>query len=112
MAPRLLGLAQGTADLLHLGVKIGAADVHIEDAYMGGGYGIPTAECDAAIRLALETEGLVLDPVYTGKAMAGLAGLVRRGAIARDATVVFVHTGGEPGLYARHADYAEAARPA
>ena len=112
MAPRVLGLAQGTADLLRLGVTIDAADVHLEDGYIGGGYGAPTTECGAAIRLALETEGLVLDPVYTGKAMAGLVGLVRRGEIARDATVVFVHTGGEPGLYARHADYAEGARPA
>jgi len=112
MAPRLLRLAQSTADLLRLGVTIEAADVNLEDGYIGGGYGIPTAECGAAIRLALETEGLVLDPVYTGKAMAGLVGLVRRGAIARDATVLFLHTGGEPGLYARHADYAEAAKPA
>jgi D-cysteine desulfhydrase len=111
MARRVLDLAQQTADLAGLGVEIDASAVVLEDGYIGPGYGIATPECGQAIRLALEYEGLVLDPVYTGKAMAGLIGLVRGGHIARDSTIIFVHTGGEPGLYARHADFARGEGP-
>ena len=112
MEPRLLALAQETADLLRLGVRIDPAAVALEEGFVGPGYGIGTPEGAEAIRLALRTEGLVLDPVYTGKAMAGLIGMVRTGRIARSSTVIFLHTGGEPGLYAHHADFAEGARPA
>ncbi|OGN81157.1 MAG: hypothetical protein A2X23_06725 [Chloroflexi bacterium GWC2_73_18] len=106
---RLLDLARGTARLLRLGVRIGRRQVHVEERYLGPGFGLASPEGDAALRLAYEREGLVLDPVYTAKALAGLIDLVRRGEIPRAATVVFLHTGGEPILYARHRHYAESA---
>ena len=99
--PRLLALAQATADLLELGVRIDPRDVRVEDGFLGPGFGIASPEGGAAQRLALTTEGLVLDPTYTAKALAGLLGHLRNGRIRAQSTVVFVHTGGEPALYAR-----------
>jgi D-cysteine desulfhydrase len=59
-----------------------------------------TPECREAVKLAASTEGLILDPVYTGKAMAGLIGHIRQGKFGKGDTVVFVHTGGMPALFA------------
>jgi len=76
------------------------ADVVIYDDYIGESYGVLTASCSEAIRLVARTEGVILDPVYSGKAMAGLIGLIHKGLIKPDETVVFVHTGGQPALFA------------
>ncbi|MGA2512981.1 MAG: D-cysteine desulfhydrase family protein [Candidatus Limnocylindrales bacterium] len=103
--PRLLALARATAGLLELGVTIGPGDVLVEDGYLGPGFGLASPEGDAAMRLALACEGLILDPVYTAKAMAGLAGMIASGRLPRAASLVFMHTGGEPALYARHRLY-------
>lgn len=97
---RLERLTQETADLLGLRIDLTADDIIIHDAYRGPGYAISTPEGEAAIRLVATTEGIFLDPVYTGKAMAGLIDLIRRGALTREHTVVFLHTGGVPGLFA------------
>lgn len=70
------------------------------DEWVGPGYSLPTPEMIAAVRLFAATEGVLLDPVYTGKAAAGLIALVRSGEIARDEQVLFLHTGGSPVLYA------------
>jgi D-cysteine desulfhydrase len=67
---------------------------------IGDGYGAPTEACREAVALAARTEGLVLDPVYSGKAMAGLIADRRQGALAPDQPVVFLHTGGMPALFA------------
>lgn len=72
----------------------------VEDAYVGPAYGIPTDATLEAVRLAAQLEGLLLDPVYTGKAMAGLIDLVRRGEIPKENAVVFWHTGGSTALFA------------
>lgn len=74
--------------------------VDILDGYLGDGYGIPTPEGIEAIELFARTEGLLLDPVYSGKAAAGLIDVIRRGLIGDDERVVFLHTGGAPGLFA------------
>lgn len=66
---------------------------------VGGGYSTLTDEAAQAIRLAARTEGIVLDPVYTGRAMAGLAAAAREGGLGPDTPVVFWHTGGLPGLF-------------
>jgi L-cysteate sulfo-lyase len=71
----------------------------LNDEFVGEDYGAPTEEGTAALRLAWQTEGLLLDPVYTGKAMAGLLALVRRGEF-REERVLFLHTGGEPSVFA------------
>jgi D-cysteine desulfhydrase len=70
------------------------------DEWVGAGYSIPTDSMIEAVRLLASTEGVLLDPVYTGKAMAGLIGLVRRGTFRKDEKVLFLHTGGAPVLYA------------
>src|SRR5690606_31045097 len=73
--------------------------VNLEADYAGEAYGLPIEAMKAAVQRAARLEGLLLDPVYSGKAMAGLIGLVERGAFAPDDTVVFLHTGGTPALF-------------
>ncbi len=94
------GLAQKTAD--HLGVKGGVARDRViaDDHYVGPGYGQPTPEMVEAIELTARTEGILLDPVYSGKGMAGLMGLIRQGGFSKSDNVVFLHTGGSVALYA------------
>ena len=75
-------------------------DLVIDHTRFGAGYGEPTPEAKEAIRAAARTEGLILDPVYTGKAMAGLIGWAREGRFTPGDTVVFWHTGGAPALFA------------
>ena len=72
----------------------------MREGFTGPGYGIPTPEGVEAIRLVARTEGVFLDPTYTGKAMAGLIAEIQSGRIRKDDTGVFLHTGGEPGLFA------------
>ncbi|MFC5286697.1 D-cysteine desulfhydrase family protein [Actinokineospora guangxiensis] len=73
--------------------------VRVTDRAVGPGYGIPTPQVWDAVRLFGRTEGITLDPVYTGKAAAALVDAVRSGEIADTETVVFLHTGGLPGLF-------------
>lgn len=68
--------------------------------FLGEGYGVPTSEMRAAVALLARTEGILLDPVYTGKAMAGMIALITNGEVSADETVLFLHTGGYPGLFA------------
>jgi D-cysteine desulfhydrase len=93
------GLAEATAELLGV-PAISRASVVALDEWVGPGYSIPTDEMIEAVRLLATLEGVLLDPVYTGKAMAGLIGLVRRGEFKTGQRVVFLHTGGAPALYA------------
>ncbi len=94
------------SDFLGLGVKVMPDELEINDSYIGEGYGIPTEECIDAIRLVAQTEGIFLDPVYTGKAMAGLIDLIKKGRFKRTDTIVFIHTGGIPALFAYHKEIA------
>jgi D-cysteine desulfhydrase family pyridoxal phosphate-dependent enzyme len=71
----------------------------VDHDHFGAGYGAPTAECRRAVQLVARTEGLVLDPVYSGKAMGALLAAVAAGTIRRGRRVVFVHTGGLPALF-------------
>jgi len=99
LAPVVSALVEGLATRLGIDVAVPPDAVVMHDEY-GGTYGVPTPGCVDAIRVAARTEGLILDPVYTGKAMAGLADLIRRGRWHDGHTVVFWHTGGQPGLFA------------
>ena len=74
--------------------------IHVIDGYVGEGYGIPSDAMREAILMTAQTEGLLLDPVYSGKAMAALIGHVRRGKFTRNQTVIFLHTGGTAALSA------------
>jgi len=91
---------EAVSEFLGLGVKVSADELGIDDSYLGQGYGIPTAECIDAIRLVAQTEGIFLDPVYTGKAMAGLVDLIKKGRFKSTDTIVFIHTGGIPAVFA------------
>jgi D-cysteine desulfhydrase len=75
-------------------------DVVALDDWVGPGYSLPTTDMVAAVRLLAASEGILLDPVYSGKAMAGLIGLVRSGQFAPDERLLFIHTGGSPSLHA------------
>ena len=92
-------LAQATAELVGLSAPIPRAAVVADDNYVGAGYGLPTAEMIEAVTLTARHEGILLDPVYTGKGMAGLIGLVRAGRFGRNENVLFIHTGGSVGLF-------------
>ncbi len=97
---RVRGLTADLITLLGLDWRPHPDDIVVTDEYLGERYGVPTPACLDAMRLVARTEGILLDPVYTGKAMAGLIDLVRRGQFAADQTVVFWHTGGQPAIFA------------
>ncbi|MFF5017976.1 1-aminocyclopropane-1-carboxylate deaminase [Streptomyces sp. NPDC001165] len=90
-------IAHATGRLI--GVK-GELTVELDERYHAGTYGIPDESTLDAMRLAARTEGMVTDPVYEGKSMAGLVDLVRRGEIGADSTVLYAHLGGQPALNA------------
>jgi D-cysteine desulfhydrase len=93
-------LAQATAALLELPGGVPRESVCALDEWVGPGYSLPSPEMVEAVRLLARLEGVLLDPVYTGKAMAGLIALAQRKHFARDQNVLFVHTGGSPALFA------------
>ena len=97
---KVLDLAQAAAAHIGLGGTIDAASVRVNDRYVGPGYGIPADSTLAAVRTMAELEGILLDPVYTGKCFAGLLGLVREGVFRAGQRVVFLHTGGSSALFA------------
>jgi D-cysteine desulfhydrase len=96
----VLDLVQKTA--AHVGVRseVPRDAVLCFGDYVGRGYSIPTPGMVEAVRMLARTEGILLDPVYTGKAMAGLLDLARKGFFHKNENVLFVHTGGSPALYA------------
>ncbi|HEX6112587.1 MAG TPA: D-cysteine desulfhydrase [Geminicoccaceae bacterium] len=97
--------ASATAE--HVGIRNGLerARVRANGDYVGPGYGIPTEGTIEAIRLAARHESLLLDPVYTGKAMAGLIDLCRKAFFAKDQNLIFLHTGGAAALFAYERDF-------
>ena len=99
--------AEGAA-LLGLAENQAIPALTVRDGYIGEGYGILTPGCAAAIQLLARAEGILLDPVYTGKAMAGLIDFIRKGEIGADKTVIFLHTGGAPALFTQADVVAEA----
>ena len=93
-------LVDATADLLGLKGAIARDSIEANDSYFGEAYGIPTAGMKEAVSLLAETEAVLLDPVYSGKAMSGLIDLVRKQTFSKDENIVFIHTGGQAGLFA------------
>ncbi len=96
----IMALANQTAAWLDIDKKIKSEDVLVNDAYCRAGYGVLQPAETEAIRLFARTEGILLDPVYTGRAAAGLIDLIRKGFFSPDETVLFWHTGGIPALFA------------
>lgn len=93
-------LARETAQRVGMSGEFPDEAVTCFDGYVGPGYSLPTESMVEAVRLLAQTEGILLDPVYSGKAMAGLVDLVRSGYFAEGSNVLFLHTGGSPALYA------------
>jgi 1-aminocyclopropane-1-carboxylate deaminase len=93
-------IARNTAELIGLGRDLRDDEIILLDGWAGDYYGIPVQSTVDAIRLTGELEGMIIDPVYEGKSMAGLIDLVRRGDIPADATVLYAHLGGQPALNA------------
>ncbi len=96
----LAGLAGEVCDRLGQPHTFGADEILVEDGYLGGGYGVMGEPEIEAIRLFASLEGLLLDPVYTGRAAAGMIDLIRKGFFRPDEVVLFWHTGGTPALFA------------
>lgn len=96
----VLGLANDTLELIGTKARVEAKEVVAFDDYVGKGYSVPTDSMVEAVTLLARTESILLDPVYSGKAMAGLIDLVRKGHFAEGSNVLFLHTGGSPALYA------------
>jgi len=99
LAPDVLAIANEVARAID-GPRVAAADVVVDGAYLGAGYGIPSAAGAAAIEMLARSEGVLADPVYTGKGLAGFLDLVRAGTFSPDEAVVYIHTGGAPALFA------------
>jgi D-cysteine desulfhydrase family pyridoxal phosphate-dependent enzyme len=96
---KVKNLAQASADILGEHIQISLEDILINSDYLGEGYGIMGAPEQDAIRLFAKQEGLILDPVYTGRAAAGMIDLLRLGYFSRDEQILFWHTGGSPALF-------------
>ena len=97
---RALRIANEAASLATIDARVAPEDLVTDQGYIGEGYGMATPGCVEAIHLLAETEGILLDPVYTAKAMACLIDHVRTAALDPASTVVFLHTGGVPALFA------------
>jgi 1-aminocyclopropane-1-carboxylate deaminase/D-cysteine desulfhydrase-like pyridoxal-dependent ACC family enzyme len=107
LLPWVVDVAGQTAQRLGIATHLAAEDLTILDDQIGPAYGVPTPAALEAVALAGRTEALVLDPVYTGKAFAGLAALARSGGLGANASAVFLHSGGTPGLFANAPAFAE-----
>jgi D-cysteine desulfhydrase len=99
-APLVHAEAQAVCDLLGLDLAVPAAAVRCVGGYWQPKYSVPNARMVEAVQMLARTEAILLDPVYTGKVMAGLIGLARDGAFAPGERVLFLHTGGAPSLFA------------
>ena len=96
---RTAEIANQTAETLGIDIRIQPTEVINDDRFVGTGYGIPTESGIEATRLFARTEGIILDPIYTGKAAAGMIGHIREGRYKPDDVLVFVHTGGMPAIF-------------
>jgi len=96
-----LELIRAIAGFLGSAAAVPAGQVTCLDDYLGAGYTLPTAGMLEAVQMLARHEAILLDPTYTGKAMAGLIDLARTGRFGKDDNVLFLHTGGSAGLYAR-----------
>ncbi len=95
----VVNFANEAAEIMDLNVKVNENEAMVINDYTFGGYGLASREVIEAIKLAAHTEGVILEPVYTGKAMVGLVDLAKRKMIKNDDNVLFIHTGGVPGIF-------------
>ena len=93
-------LCRETAELMELDHPVPDSSIQVRDQYVGEAYGVPTEAMKEAVQLCARLEGILLDPVYSGKAMAGLIDMIQSRELAAGDTTVFLHTGGSAGLFA------------
>jgi 1-aminocyclopropane-1-carboxylate deaminase/D-cysteine desulfhydrase-like pyridoxal-dependent ACC family enzyme len=105
-ATEIARIAAATAHRLGLDIEVPITDIISDESFVGAGYGILSPAAREAIELVAGTEGVFLDPIYTAKAMAALIDHVRAGRFAAGESVVFLHTGGTPALFAYATDFA------
>ncbi len=98
-AEHVVQLANATAERLGVPNRFSASELILREEYLGGGYGVVGDLERRAIRTVAQTEGILLDPVYTGRAMGGLIDLIERGELSHEHSVLFWHTGGTPALF-------------
>jgi 1-aminocyclopropane-1-carboxylate deaminase/D-cysteine desulfhydrase-like pyridoxal-dependent ACC family enzyme len=100
---RTAAIANETAQMLGLDLVVSEQEIENDMGFVGKGYGIPTEAAVEATRLFARTEGVVLDPIYTGKAAAGMIAHIRAQRYSKDDVLVFVHTGGTPAIFSWNA---------
>jgi len=105
---RVHDLAVRVLNLLGVPQPLPRERVVADDRFIGAGYGIPTDSMVEAVTMLARTEGILADPVYTGKGLAGLLEMVRTGRFQSDEDVIFVHTGGSAGLFGYVSTFAKA----
>ena len=103
----VFALAQKTADKLGCAGVVQRGDVVADSSYVGAGYGVPREDTIEAIRMFAQLEGILLDPVYSGKGAAGLIDYCRKGKFKKGERVVFLHTGGSAALFGYDSVFAE-----
>lgn len=108
VSQQVAGLATEAAALLKLGWTFSVHDAPVYGGFIGQGYGIPSPEAAAAIKRVGRTEGILLDPVYTGKAMAGFLHGLQNNYFESYKKIVFIHTGGEPAFFVGTGDWLDA----
>ena len=99
LSEKIMKITQGSSRLLGIDLPLSREDIIVVDDYVPPGYGYLTSEVADAIRFLAEAEGILLGPVYTGKAMHGMIDLIKNGYFSKDDTIVFFHTGGTPALF-------------
>lgn len=106
---RTVAIAHQAAELLGLDVSVSPADIENYANFVDKGYGIPSAAGNEAVRLFARHEGIILDPIYTGKCAAAMLAHIRKGQFGKDDVVVFVHTGGMPAIFTWHDEWLDKA---
>ena len=96
---RVFKLAVETAEVIGAAGAVQRKDVVANCTYIGDGYGVPTEAMNEAVLLLARLEGILFDPVYTGKALAGMIDLIRKKEFSRKDKLLFIHTGGSAGLF-------------
>ncbi|WP_236915620.1 D-cysteine desulfhydrase family protein [Clostridium sp. Cult2] len=99
---KVVNLANQSLNLLGIDPLVSVKDLNLLGDYVGEGYEIPTKAASEAIKFIAKEEGILLDPVYTGKGMSGLIDLVNKGKVPKGSNVIFWHTGGGTGLFAEN----------
>jgi 1-aminocyclopropane-1-carboxylate deaminase len=100
LRPQVARIARFTAEAIGVGRDLREDEIILDDRYHAGTYGIPDTRTLDAMRLVARVEGMITDPVYEGKSMAGLIDLVTRGEIEPSSTVLYAHLGGQPAINA------------